>query len=123
MSNELKCDFCEKVGADVVHFDARRYCQHNMERMGKMPNGQLVGLLMVCEIDSRDVKIEALKAELAELKAAARPVMKWWARYQQIMGMHCENIVDPVLCALDGDIGGSVTAAQLDALARLVGEE
>jgi phage FluMu protein Com len=23
MSNELKCDFCEKVGADVVHYHQR----------------------------------------------------------------------------------------------------
>lgn len=54
--------------SEKYEFDARRYCQHNMERLGRMPNGQLVGLLMIREIDSRDVEIEDMKAEFAALK-------------------------------------------------------
>ena len=52
-------------------FDARRYCQANMERMGKTPSGQLVGLLFIHAIDHRDVEIEELRTELATLRDGA----------------------------------------------------
>ena len=50
-------------------FDARRYCQNNRDRMGHMPDGSPVADLIICEIDSRNVRIEALKMRLAEVEA------------------------------------------------------
>ena len=110
--------------SEKYEFDARRYCQHNMERMGKMPNGQLVGLLMVCEIDSRDVKIEALKSELVALKAAARPVVEWWDGLRRNSKWNGVKVT-PEMVAMPSYWDGQppVTVAQLDELARLVGEE
>lgn len=54
---------------DKYEFDARRYCQNNRDRMGHMPDGSPVADLIICEIDSRNVRIEALKMRLAEVEA------------------------------------------------------
>ena len=49
-------------------FDAVRYCQANMDRMGVMPTGQAVGALIIGEIN-------ALRARVARLEEALRFIL------------------------------------------------
>ena len=107
--------------SEKYQFDARRYCFNNKNRLGHLPDGTPCADMIICELDSRAVLIEALKrdrdnlrAELAALKAAARPFKQW----ERTCGHHF-GAFDNVMRE-DSDI---VTAAQLDELARLCGED
>ena len=44
-------------------FDARRYCQTNMDRMGVMPTGQHVGALIIGEINALRTENDTLRQE------------------------------------------------------------
>ena len=111
-------------------FDAVRYCQANMDRMGVMPTGQAVGALIIGEINAlraendtlrnearvyreqcamRDEWRDKIEGELAALRDAARPIAQFWKG-----------------CGVQGVVRGTnppLEEKHLDALAALVGEE
>lgn len=50
-------------------FDARRYCFNNKNRLGHLADGTPCADMIICELDSRAVLIEALKRNRDELRA------------------------------------------------------
>ena len=48
-------------------FDAVRYCQENMDRMGVMPTGQAVGALIIGEVNALRARVARLEDALKEI--------------------------------------------------------
>lgn len=93
-----------------LKFDAERYCRHNAGRMGKWMDGGDVATMIADEV-------KALREEVAALKEAARPVVKFAHALREV-----HKPYDQRSCTMSG-VMAYVTSDQLDALAALVGEE
>ena len=58
-------------------FDAVRYCQANMDRMGVMPTGQAVGALIIGEINALRAENETLRNEARVYRAQCAMRDEW----------------------------------------------
>ena len=73
------------------------------------------------QVEAMLAEHDALRAEIAALKEAARPVVEWWDGYGRFMDGK-GPIPNPVLSVLSKTDICRVSEQQLDALAALVGE-
>ena len=98
-------------------FDAERFCRVRARSARAQRNfADEQNFLRVAE------EVKRLREEVATLKEAARPVVKWYTRSKR----HFPDEFRPRDVALeyDGSLGAvSVICLELDALAALVGEE
>ena len=84
-------------------FDAVRWLRSNAKLAVRYENNTMAVNLTMCAEE-----VERLRAELAALKEAARPIAEWWR------GGGVEGVIKGV--------GKPIDTGQLDALAALVGE-
>ena len=64
--------------SEKYQFDTLRYCQHNAQRMGQMPNGMFVSELIAEEVTWLREELAALREAVAEFLKADD---EWYAAH------------------------------------------